>query len=144
MSNIVFDLGAWREQAIEALGGPSGISFQPRPGGEIFTVEHPLLMSDAASAELDRASGAMAIATVLLGGPDVYGRFVAAGGRAGDVMMALRIMQQQRDMDPNSRAFTPWSADAPANSSPTSSITIPASIEPSINGGAPSSQVPAS
>lgn len=140
----VFDLAAWREQALEAIGAQPGMSFQPRPGGETFTVPHPLLLADEQNAELDRASGALAIANVLLGGAGAYSRFVAAGGRAGDVMMAWRVMQQGVEMDPNLAAFTPWSAAAPASSSPTSSIVIPASIEPSINGGEPSSPVAAS
>ncbi len=138
------NLDAWREQALEAIGAQAGILFQPRAGGEIFTVPHPLTLDDEQNSELDRASGALAIATTLLGGPITYGRFVAAGGRAGDVMMAWRMMQQGAALDPNSPAFTPLSAAAPPNSSPTSSITIPASIEPSINGGAPSSPIPAS
>lgn len=141
--NTVFDLDAWREQALEALEARSGIPFQPKPNGEIFTVPNPLLLDDQQNADLDRASGALAVATVLLGGPDVYGRFVAAGGRAGDVMMAWRVMQQNATLDPNSSAFTRSSADVRASSNPTSSTNIPASVVPSINGGAQSSPAPA-
>lgn len=138
------NLDAWREQALEALGATTGISFQPRAGGDTFTVPHPLVLDDEQNGELDRASGALAIATTLLGGQDAYARFVAAGGRAGDVMMAWRMMQQGVNLDPNSRAFTPWSAAAQPSSNPTSSTTTPANIVPSIDGGEPSSQVPVS
>ncbi|MFE3081774.1 hypothetical protein [Nocardia tengchongensis] len=135
MTNTIYDLDAWREQALEALDAQPGIEFQPRPGGEIFTVPHPLMLDDAKSAKLESASGALAIATVLLGSPAAYARFVAAGGRAGDVMMAYRVMQQSVTLDPTLTAFTPWSADAHTNSNLTSSTVIPASVDLSISGG---------
>ncbi|WP_040853816.1 hypothetical protein [Nocardia niigatensis] len=137
----VYDLTAWRDQALEALGAQNGIPFQPRQGGEIFTVPHPLTLDDDKNKELEIASGAMAIASVLLGGSAVYARFVAAGGRAGDVMMAYKIMQQGVTLDPTLSAFIPWSAGAHASSNLTSSIAIPASADLSINGGELSSPV---
>lgn len=140
----IYDLDAWREQGLEALGAKADISFQPRPGGEIFTVPHPLTLTDDQSGGLDRASGNMAIAAVLLGGTDVYARFVAAGGRATDVMMAWRVMQQSVELDPTLSAFTPWSAGAQTSSKLTSNTVIPASAAPSTSGGAPSVQAPAS
>jgi hypothetical protein len=143
-TNIVQNLDAWRGQGIEALGAKSGISFQPRPGGEMFTVPHPLVLDDDQNEDLDRASGTVPIATVLIGGPSTYARFKSVGGRAGDVMMAWRMMQQGVSLDPTSAAFTASSAAAPISSNPTSSTVTPASAVPSTNGGAPLAAAPAS
>ncbi|MEU6580669.1 hypothetical protein [Nocardia sp. NPDC046763] len=144
MIGTIYNLEDWRAQGLEALGADAGISFQPRPGGEVFTVPHPLTLTDDQHGALDRASGSLSVATVLLGGGDTYARFVAAGGRASDVMMAWRVMQQSVELDPTLTAFSPWSGGVRNSSNLTSNITIPASAAPSINGGAPSEQAPAS
>lgn len=144
MTSTVKDLDVWRAQALEALGAVEGMSFQPQPGGETFTVPHPLLLTDEQNKALDDASGALAIASVLLGDPLNYSRFVMDGGRAGDVMMAWRIMQQNVELDPNSLMFMHSSAGVHHSSSLTSSTVIPASTAPSINGGELSSPVAAS
>ncbi|MFD9615167.1 hypothetical protein ACFWWS_38005, partial [Streptomyces sp. NPDC059083] len=64
-----------------------------RPGTEVFSVPHPLLLLDVLNDALCEVLSTPKIARVLLNTPQdqqVYDRFHAAGGRAGDVMIAWR------------------------------------------------------
>ena len=45
MNKIVKDMAAFREQALEGLGG-EGVTFQPEDDGELFLVKHPLLLDE--------------------------------------------------------------------------------------------------
>ncbi|MEV6449648.1 hypothetical protein [Amycolatopsis sp. NPDC051716] len=88
--DAITDLTAFREQALEGLGS-AGVRFAL--GGEVFTVPHPLLLTDEQNEQIAKPLGFVEIAKVLLNTPEdphVYERFHAAGGRAGDVMMAWR------------------------------------------------------
>ncbi|MEU6582815.1 hypothetical protein [Nocardia sp. NPDC046763] len=92
-ADVITDLADFRAQAIEGMGG-KGISFQPGgPGGEVFTVPHPLLLEDEQHEALATSLNTPAIARILLNtsdDPAVFDRFRAAGGRSGDVMIAWR------------------------------------------------------
>ncbi len=94
---LVTDLAAFRAQAIEGMGS-AGIGFQPDgPDTEIFMVSHPLLLDDYKHEKLAETLSTPEIAKVLLNtidDPDVYARFVAAGGRSGDVLIAWRRLGQ--------------------------------------------------
>lgn len=140
MSAIVVDLAAWRDQAFEAIGAAQGITFRPDPRGEAFTVPHPLLLTDAQSELLpvESRKGNLAVAKLLLG-EDTYARFAAAGGRSGDVLIAWRMMGDGVELDPNSPARSASLSVLPGGSSATSSANTPASVDPSTNGGEPSS-----
>lgn len=145
MSAIVVDLASWRDQALEAIGAAQGITFRPNPLGEAFTVPHPLLLTDAQSELLpvESRKGNLAVAKLLLG-EDVFARFQAAGGRAGDVLIAWRMMGDGVELDPNSLAHSASLSVLPDSSSATSSASTPASDAPSPNGGAPLSVAPTS
>lgn len=145
MSAIVVDLASWRDQALEAIGAAQGITFRPDPRGEAFTVPHPLLLTDTQSELLPVASrqGNLAVAKLLLG-EDVFARFQAAGGRAGDVLIAWRMMGEGVEVDPNSPAPSASLSVLPDSSSATSNASTPVSDAPSISGGEPLSPVPAS
>lgn len=96
MVQIITDIAAFREQAIESFGG-EGISFQFEPDGEIFTVPHPLLLDDAGNEAIKAALGTIEVARALLNtedDPEVHVRFVAAGGRSGDVLLAWRRLSE--------------------------------------------------
>ncbi|MEV6258082.1 hypothetical protein AB0L97_32990 [Nocardia sp. NPDC051911] len=101
LDDVVTDLSAFREQALEGLGSP-GVRFQPGgPGTEVFTVPHPLLLTDAQNDQIAKPLSFVEIAKVLLNRPDdsqVYARFVAVGGRSGDVMMAWRRLSAGLDI----------------------------------------------
>lgn len=101
MDGVVTNMLAFREQAIEGLGSP-GMRFRPGgPGTEIFTVRHPLLLSDAQNEEISKPMNFIGVAKVLLNtaeDPGVYGRFVAAGGQAGDVMLAWQRLKEGLDV----------------------------------------------
>lgn len=101
VGDVITNMAAFREQAIEGLGAP-GVRFQPGgPGTEVFTVPNMLLLTDAQNQEIAKPLNFVEIANVLLNTPDddqVYARFAAAGGRAGDVMMAWRRMQSGLDI----------------------------------------------
>lgn len=92
MNEVVKDLAAFRAQAIESIGG-AGVSFQPEEDGEIFTIPHPLLLDEAQNEAVEKAVGNVAVAKALLNterDPGVHARFIAAGGRSGDVLLAWR------------------------------------------------------
>ena len=97
MSNkLVNDLAAFREQALENAGG-SGYTFQPVDGGEMFLVPSPLALTEDQNERLEKAKGNVAIAKALLNteaDPEVHARFIAAGGRSGDVLLAWRELTQ--------------------------------------------------
>lgn len=98
---IITDLSAFRAQGMEGLGA-KGIRLQPGgPGTEIFTVPHPLLISDAQNEALGGRTTVVDIAKILLNSeddPDVYARFVKAGGQAGDIMIAWRRLGDGLDL----------------------------------------------
>lgn len=100
---IITDMEAWREQATESLGG-SGFVLQPQgPDGESFVVPHPLLVTDEQSKALEGSTGSIEIAKALLNSeddPDRHGRFIAAGGRSGDVLLCWRQMTEKVDIGP--------------------------------------------
>ena len=92
--DVVADLEKFRAQAFEGLDAAATIAFQPGgPGTEVFVVKHALLLSDEQNEKLADPMSFVAIAKLLLDtdtDPNVYDRFKAAGGRAGDIMMAWR------------------------------------------------------
>lgn len=97
LSDVVVDMDAFRDQGMEALGA-KGIRFRPGgPGTEIFTVPHPLLLDDDRNDAVKAAAGTVDIAKALLNteaDPNIYYRFKAAGGRAGDVLIAWRRLSE--------------------------------------------------
>ena len=102
LGNTVRDMVRFREQGFEGLGLARGIDFQPGgPGTEVFTVPHALLLSDEKNEALDAPMNFVSVAKLLLNtddDPNVYDRFKAAGGRAGDVMIAWRRLSQGLDV----------------------------------------------
>lgn len=101
LDGVIVNMAAFREQAIEGLGS-AGMRFRPGgPGTEIFTVKHPLLLTDAQNEEISQPLGFIGVAKVLLNtteDPGVYARFVAAGGQAGDVMLAWTRLKEGLDV----------------------------------------------
>ncbi|WP_063039725.1 hypothetical protein [Nocardia pseudovaccinii] len=101
LGDVITDMSAFREQALEGLG-VAGARFRPGPvGTEVFTVPHPLLLSDEQNEQIAKPLSFVEIAKVLLNTPDdphVYDRFSAAGGRSGDVMMAWRRLSAGLDI----------------------------------------------
>lgn len=101
LGDAVRDMVRFREQGLEGLGAAAGINFQPGgPGTEVFAVPHPLLMSDEKNEELAKPMGFLGIAKLILNtdaDPNVYQRFRAAGGQAGDVMIAWRRLSSGLD-----------------------------------------------
>ncbi|KZM70756.1 hypothetical protein [Nocardia terpenica] len=102
LGETVTDLAAFRAQGLESLGVARGISFQPGgPGTEVFTVPHALLLSDDKNTELAKPLDFVEIAKTILNtdtDPDAYYRFRAAGGQAGDVMIAWRHLSLGLDV----------------------------------------------
>jgi hypothetical protein len=100
--NAVTDLDKFRAQGFDGLEATAGISFQPGGAGtEVFTVRHALLLSDEQNEELARPQSFVDIAKLLFNtdsDPYVYDRFKAAGGRAGDVMIAWRRLSVGLDV----------------------------------------------
>ncbi|MFF9554594.1 hypothetical protein ACF1DY_02000 [Streptomyces albus] len=71
-----------RAQYAEAVGGDE-IEFEG-PGGEVFTMPHPLFAPSEWAQAVDDAEDDEEMARAMLG-DDQYDRYVAAGGRPGDV-----------------------------------------------------------
>ncbi|GAC70726.1 hypothetical protein [Gordonia soli] len=101
----VEDLSKWRESMLDGLGG-EGYEFalswvDPESGErhhETFTVPHPLGLDEDANNTLEAATGTVAVAKALLNtktDPRVHDRFIAAGGRSGDVLIAWRTMSAE-------------------------------------------------
>ncbi|OXR46674.1 hypothetical protein B7C42_01649 [Nocardia cerradoensis] len=102
LGDTIRNMVRFREQGLEGLGAAAGIKFQPGgPGTEVFTIPHPLLMSDEQNEELAKPQGFLGIAKLILNSeadPHVYERFRAAGGQAGDVMIAWRTLSNGLDV----------------------------------------------
>jgi hypothetical protein len=101
----VTDLAKWREQQLENFGGVGHdfeLTWSDKVTGEerheTFTVNHPLSLEEDQNDAVDAAKGTVALAKALLNteaDPDRHSRFIAAGGRSGDVLIAWRQMTQE-------------------------------------------------
>lgn len=82
-----------KAQYAEAVGGEE-IEFEG-PGGEIYTMPHPLFASSEWAKAVDDAEDDEELARAILG-EEQYTKFVDAGGRPGDV--GFIRMAAQEDM----------------------------------------------
>lgn len=102
VGEVIADLEKFRSQALEGLGATSAFVFQPGgPRTEVFRVRHPLLLSDEQNNQLAKPMSFVEIAKLLLDtadDPEVYNRFKAAGGQAGDIMIAWRSLSAGLDV----------------------------------------------
>ncbi|WP_431980006.1 hypothetical protein [Streptomyces qinglanensis] len=71
-----------REQYAEAVGGDE-VEFEG-PGGEVFTMPHPLFAPSEWSQAVEDAEDDEEMARAMLG-DEQYDRYVGAGGQPGDV-----------------------------------------------------------
>lgn len=79
-----------REQGFEALGADPSLDIDLEDG-TVVTVDHPMLTDDATQAKIDKAEGAVETAKAILGEVE-HKRFLAAGGRSNDVVLAWALL----------------------------------------------------
>lgn len=91
------------EQQLEALGFPTRMEFELNDGSVVELV-HPWLWSDDVEAAVVKANEGGAdphnvrLARAVLGEKE-HARFVAGGGKSGQIALAIEMMKVRRDGD---------------------------------------------
>ncbi len=89
-----YKLAEVRAQYAEAVGGDE-VEFEG-PGGEVYTMPHPLFAPSEWAKAVDDAENDEEMAHAMLG-DEQYERFVGAGGRPGDVnFIRLAAMEDMK------------------------------------------------
>jgi hypothetical protein len=118
-----FDLDAFRDQAIEALGQTPGLKLN-MPSGDPVVIPHPMLVSDDRQAQIEHVQRrddedrdengepngkvdgefvpwGIRFAKAILGEQE-HARFLAAGGSSQDISLAWQYLTDGLKKDPKS------------------------------------------